>query len=234
MDKTRRDGPILLGRRHVLIGAALAVASGVALARQPRPSHPRIAAERFQSWVPKSFGQWTQVGNSGVVLPPPDTLRDRLYDNLVTAAYAAPDQPTVMLLLAYNNKQDGVVQVHRPEVCYPVGGYALSETHPIALTLLGRDVPANIFTAVGPDRTEQVIYFTRLGAAFPRSWAEQRIAVAHDNLAGRIPDGMMMRLSILGSDQPSAHATLDRFAADFLRASPVSLQNLLLGSTQRS
>jgi EpsI family protein len=173
------------------------------------------------------------VGDSGVVLPPPDALRDRLYDNLVTAAYQAPGEPTVMLLLAYNNKQDGVVQVHRPEVCYPVGGFRLSETRKIVLDLQGRAVPANIFSADGPDRKEQVVYFTRLGTAFPRSWAEQRIAVARDNLAGRIPDGMMMRISVLGADQHSAQAVLTGFSRDFLRASPPSLQALLLGPAER-
>ena len=219
----------LMDRRHVLIGGALAIASGVAFARQPRATTSRVPAEQFQNWIPARFGPWSRIGSSGVVLPPPDALRDRFYDNLATGAYEAPGEPLVMLLLAYNNKQDGVVQVHRPEVCYPVGGYALSDTRPISLPLLGQPVPANIFTAVGPDRTEQVIYFTRLGSAFPRSWAEQRIAVARDNLAGRIPDGMLMRISVLDSDQGSAKAILTRFCGEFMRASPRSLQNLLLG-----
>ncbi|TCJ34973.1 exosortase-associated protein EpsI, V-type [Parafrankia sp. BMG5.11] len=222
---------VLLGRRHFLIGGALAVASGVAFARQPKPTFPRIPTEKFQEWVPTKFGPWSKVGSSGVVLPPPDSLSDRLYDNLVTGTYEAPGQPLVMLLLAYNNVQDGVVQVHRPEVCYPVGGYQLSETREFDLDLRGRSIPANIFTAVGPERTEQVIYFTRLGSAFPRSWAEQRLAVAKDNLAGRIPDGMMMRVSVLGADQKAAHADLSRFSEQFVGAVPRQLLRLLLGGT---
>ena len=112
----------LLGRRHFMIGGALALASGVGWARQPRVHNPVIPAEQFEEWVPKRFDGWSMQGSSGVVLPPPDSLRDRLYDNLVTRRYQSPDQATVMLLLTYNNRQDGVLQVHRPEVCYPVGG----------------------------------------------------------------------------------------------------------------
>src|SRR3546814_21141626 len=73
--------------------------------------------------------------------------------------------------------QDGVLQIHRPEVCYPVGGYDLSPTRKVEVPVGNRKIPANFFTATGPDRIEQVQYFTRLGDSFPRSWAEQRLAV---------------------------------------------------------
>jgi EpsI family protein len=121
-----------------------------------------------------------------------------------------------------------VVQVHRPEVCYPVGGFELSETRKVSLAVLGKEIPANLFTADGPGRTEQVLYFTRLGGSYPRSWAEQRWTVAQANLAGRIPDGMMMRVSLLGRDQAAAFKTLSQFASQFIVASPRGLQKLLV------
>ena len=220
---------LLLGRRHFVIGGVLALASGVGWARQPRLHHPVIPAEQFEAWVPKRFDDWAMQGSSGVVLPPPDSLRDRLYDNLVTRRYQSPDQTTVMLLLTYNNRQDGVLQVHRPEVCYPVGGVALSDTTQFALPVGDQQIPANFFTAVGPNRTEQVAYFTRLGGAFPRSWMEQRIAVAEENIAGRIPDGFMMRVSLLGADPARALDTLEGFSERFISASPGALQKLILG-----
>jgi EpsI family protein len=223
-------GPqIVLSRRHMLIGGAFALASGVAIARQPRSYNNPVDAKLFDGWVPPRFGQWSAVSSSGVVLPPPDALRDRLYDNLVTRVYQAPGASYVMLLLAYNNVQDGVLQVHRPEVCYPAGGYQLSETRRIDLSAMGRTIPANIFTATGPRETEQVAYFTRLGDSFPRTWAEQRLSVVRANLDGKIPDGMMLRVSLYGTDQPAALRTLGGFADDFLRACPQPLRKLLLG-----
>lgn len=220
---TRSD---LLSRRHFLIGGALAATSAVAFARQPIAHEPVIKSEVFEAWVPERFGRWSVVSSSGVVLPPPDELSDRLYDNLVTRVYSAEDAQ-VMLLLAYNNKQDGVLQVHRPEVCYPVGGYVLSETQRIAVPALGRKIAANVFTATGPDRTEHVVYLTRLGDAYPRSWAEQRMAVIEENLAGRIPDGILLRASLLGTDRSAAVETLRAFIGEFAAASAPSLQRLL-------
>jgi hypothetical protein len=73
------------------------------------------------------------------------------------------------------------------------------------------------------------MYFTRLAQAFPRSWLEQRVAVARENIAGRIPDGMLMRVSVLSLEQASALPLLEGFTRDFIAASPRHLRRLLLG-----
>lgn len=220
------DGPTI-SRRGFVMGAAMLATSGIAYARQPTVHNPVVKAETFEKWVPNAFGRWSMVASSGVVLPSPDALSDRLYDNLVTRVYDSPES-AVMLLIAYNNRQDGMLQVHRPEICYPVGGFKLTETERISVPALGRRVPANVFTANGPDRTEQVVYFTRLGNAYPRSWAEQRIAVVEENLAGRVPDGIMLRASLLGTDRRSAIDILGGFINDLAASAAPSLQRLLV------
>lgn len=221
-----------VSRRNALIGGALAAASAFAFMRQPAIANPKVAEKTFDAWVPSNFGRWTTISQGGVVLPPPDALRDRLYDNLVTRVYAAGSGPAVMLLLAYNNVQDGVLQLHRPETCYPVGGYALSATRQVDIPVGNRQIPANFFTATGPDRVEQVQYFTRLGDSFPRSWAEQRLAVIRANIAGDIPDGMMMRVSTLGLDAPEAETLLDEFSRSFILHANARLQHLLVGTSR--
>jgi len=220
-------GGVQLSRRHFVMGAALLATSGLAFARQPTVQNPAVKADVFEKWVPARFGEWSVRASSGVVLPPPDALSDRLYDNLVTRVYLSEDQ-AVMVLLAYNNMQDGVLQVHRPEICYPVGGYVLTETQQISVPALGKQVPSNVFTAIAPDRTEQVVYFTRLGNAYPRSWAEQRLAVVEQNLAGRVPDGIMLRASVLSSDRAGSVDLLRRFIDSFVGAAAPSLQRLLV------
>lgn len=226
-DKVRPNPFQSLSRRHFIIGGAMVATSAVAFARQPDVYMPVVETDVFERWVPKSFGHWSLVGSSGVVLPPPDALSDRLYDNLVTRVYASGDT-YVMMLIAYNNRQDGMLQVHRPEVCYPVGGYVLTDTLPIPVDVLGREVPSNVFTATGPDRTEQVVYFTRLGDAYPRTWAQQRLVVMEENLVGRIPDGIMLRVSVLSKRREESLATLRSFIGEFAEASGPSLQKLLV------
>lgn len=222
-----------LSRRHFVLGGLLAGASAVTYAAQPQVRYTKIDQRKFDSWIPVKVGPWTVQGSSGVLLPPPDATKDRLYDNVITRVYEAPDRPFVMFLIAYNNKQDGVVQLHRPEVCYPAGGYTISPTEPVSVRLpTGRDIPANIFSAVGPSRTEQVLYWTRLGQSFPRSWVDQRVAVMMANLHGEIPDGALVRVSSTDNDRGQALGDLRSFMEMFFDQAPQELQRVMTGRQQ--
>ena len=232
--KVQGSNAVAVSRRELMIGAVLAGAAGTSFLLRPDSRMPPIENELFESWVPENVGNWQQVAASGVVLPPPDVLRDRIYDNLVTRIYISPDSQPMMVLLAYNNVQDGVLQVHRPEVCYPVGGFNLSEPRAVKLDALDRSVPATMFTATGPSRTEQVLYFTRLGSAFPRSWVEQRLAVIDANVVGRVPDGILFRVSTISKDVDRSIESMSRFTKGFLAGSDPPLRRLLLtGGTEQ-
>ena len=128
-------------------------AVGVAQVRLPQPNRKPIPRKTFESWVPNEVGPWTFLTSSGVVLPPQDSLSDRLYDNLVSRLYRAEAMPYVALAIAYNNTQDGVVQLHRPEVCYPAGGFQLTPTRAVEVNTSVGKISANFFTAKGYDRS---------------------------------------------------------------------------------
>jgi EpsI family protein len=229
-DLNDKASAVRFSRRDFVVGATLAGASAVGYAAQPKVVNPRVANAKFESWIPARAGAWSVEGNSGVVLPPPDALSDRLYDNLVTRVYRGPNSAAVMMLIAYNYKQDGVLQLHRPEFCYPAGGFRLSSTEPVTLALGGgRQVPASAFTAVNDVQTEQVLYFTRLGDSFPRRWIDQRLSVILANLRGRIPDGAMMRVSLLDTDQPRALEVMRGFLAAFFQGTSPALHHMLIG-----
>lgn len=216
-----------LARRKVLIGLGLAACSSVALARQPVPNRPKIETEVLEKLIPPRIGDFAFDTTSGLVLPPPDALSDRLYDNLITQTYVRPDGKVVMLLIAYNNRQDGVLQIHRPEVCYPAGGYTLTPTRPIETSLARASLlPTQTFVARSEMRTETVLYWTRVADEFPRRWIEQRLAVARENLAGNVPDGVLVRLSTL-SGEPGELPLLTRFVTDLYQQSPGALRQLL-------
>lgn len=217
-------------RRKVLVGAALTGAAAISWARMPKSRIPRIDGKQFEAMVPAQIGPWRFVTNSGVVLPPRDAFSDRLYDNLVSRVYADGAGNLVMLLIAYNNRQDGVLQIHRPEICYPAGGFALSPTEETTIPLRnGAAIPAQTFSATARDRHETVLYWTRVGQGFPRRWSEQRGAVISANLAGEVPDGLLFRISSLGQPSPLTLPKLKRFANEFLAASPPRLAMVLAG-----
>ncbi|QYU68908.1 EpsI family protein [Leptolyngbya sp. 15MV] len=226
-----RVGDTRLDRRKVLIGLAMAAASATAFARAPEPNRPRIKKTDFEALMPDTVGPWQFATSSGVILPPPDALSDRLYDNLVTRVYTDASRRPIMFLIAYNNRQDGMLQIHRPEICYPAGGFRLSPTRPADVQLAsGQVLPTNAFVATARDREEAVMYFTRVGSDFPQRWSEQRLAVIGANLRGVIPDGLLLRVSTFGRDTASDLAVLEDFITQFVEASPDRLRAIILGT----
>ncbi len=217
-------------RRNVLIGLMAAAASGLAFARQPTASVAPLKPGQLETMIPPQLDTWRFQATSGLVLPAPDALSDRLYDQIVKRVYVAPDMPIVMLLIAYSDRQDGMLQIHRPEICYPVGGFTLSDSRAIDLNAgVAKPVPSRFFTADGPSRTEQVLYWTRIGKDLPREWVDQRWAVVDANLAGQIPDGILVRLSAITPDSQLALKTLESFSTSLFRNVSAPTRRLLIG-----
>ena len=218
-------------RRDLLVGGAALVAAGTAYARMPRRPTMLIGKDQLDKLVPLKIDNWSYEMASGLVLPPPDQLARLLYDQQVTRSYASPDQLPVMLLMAYGSSQGGMLQIHRPEICYPASGFHLTETQITAIPLPdGHRVASRSFTASSDTRVEQVLYWTRIGDVVPTSWTGQRIAVIRSNLAGSIPDGLLVRLSTVSNDAAQAQTTLKKFAAEMLSAMTPASRNMLIGS----
>lgn len=229
-DDSLDDRQVPFSRRHLVVGGLLAGLAAASYARMPIKPDRRVPPGTLEALMPNRVGSWTFASSSGVVLPPPDALSDRLYDNLVVRTYTALDKPPVMLLVAYSNVQDGILQIHRPEFCYTAGGYELSPTVDLGIVdSNGVRHGANAFVATARDRTEQVLYWTRIGQSFPQSWAQQRLAVVKSNLRKITPDGLLARLSLLDEDRGRGLLTLGQFVAAFDRSAPPKLQAILFG-----
>lgn len=220
-----------LSRRNLLMGGALAAVAGIAYAREPKANPPLIKKGGLEKLIPMTVGNWEFKTSSGLVLPPPDALSDRLYDEMLTRVYVAPNAPPIMFLIAYSGTQDGLLQVHRPEVCYPVGGYDLSQTRNLELPLTASyKLPIRMFSATSAARNEQVLYWTRIGTEVPESWAQQRMAVIRANIRGVIPDGILVRASIMAPDAAEARPYLEAFVKQMIaRLNPLG-RKLLIGN----
>lgn len=221
--------PLLGTRRDLLIGAGCLVASGTALAMKPRHQIEFLGGAKIENLVPGKFAGWEFAAASGLILPPQDQMQNKLYTQLLTRTYADAAGEQMMLLIAYNASQDGVVQVHRPEVCYPASGFRLTKIAEHSVPLAPDvAVPSRYIVAETGLRREEIIYWTRLGNAFPRQWSEQRWAVFSQNLRGDIPDGLLVRIS---SVTPNVGVgALDRFARDLFSAVGEPMRRVLVGS----
>lgn len=214
----------LLTRRAMIAGGVLGGVSLLANSRRPDTPFRMIPDAKIDPLFPKQVADWEFATTNGLVLPPADQLRDRLYNAILTRYYSSPRDLPIMLLVAYNGKQDGMLQVHRPEVCYPAAGYELETQRLIPLDAgHGLTIPGHYIAARSTSRHEQMIYWTRIGNAFPTAWWEQHWAVAKENLKGRVPDGVLVRISTAAPDDKSAIRTLRRFLpALFEQLSPTA------------
>lgn len=221
---------IVPSRRDVLVGGGCLLAAGTAYGRMPRDPLMLIGKGDLERIIPLNVDNWSYETASGLVLPPPDQLARLLYDQQVTRSYTSPDQLPVMLLLAYGSSQGGMLQIHRPEICYPASGFQLTETDITSIPLdRDRAVASRTFTAKSDTRVEQVLYWTRIGELVPVSWTSQRLAVVRANLHGQIPDGLLVRLSTVSNDAEQAQATLKKFARAMIEAMPLAHRRMLIG-----
>lgn len=218
-----------LNRRQMVFGAAFLGAAAVAAARQPRSVIDLLGDRKLENVIPQQVGPWSFHSKSGLVIPPQDQLSDQLYAQLLTRVYTNPDSPPIMLLVAQGGGQTGVLQVHRPEVCYPAGGFVLmnQSKHQVGFSRESLDTVA--FTAAADSRVEQLIYWTRVGRELPDSWAEQRWAVAEANLKGQVPDAVLVRISTISPDRKESLALLDSFTRTLLETVSPATRKFLVG-----
>jgi EpsI family protein len=138
----------------------------------------------------------------------------------------------VMLLIAYGDTQNDLLQLHRPEACYPAFGFAITGSRKTLVPLAnGVFVPARALTASSAQRVEQILYWTRIGEHLPTDGREQRIAKLEDQLAGIVPDGVLVRISMIADDAEQGLALNRAFATDLMKAIPARNRSMLIGTS---
>ena len=219
-----------LSRRKMMIGMALAGTVALSELYVPKRSMPRLTDKSFTAMFPTRIGPWTYLTASGLILPPEDQLSRTLYEQLLTRTYADGDADPVMMVLAYSSIQEGRLQVHRPEVCYPASGFAILDNEPSTIPIDDQfTLPARFLIADRGARREFILYWTRVGPDVPTRWFDQRLMMAKANLKGYIPDGMLARVSVVGNDRDAAMKTLQDFVRTLVGSVDRQARTLLIG-----
>jgi EpsI family protein len=222
----RRD----VSRREAIAGIMMLSAATAAFARMPNIKQDLLGKAKLDDVIPDQIGKWRFVDQSGLVLPPEDQLSLALYSQLLTRVYWDGVNPPVMLLIAYSANQTGFLQVHRPEICYSAGGFALGPITPQSIEVgPGQKISANLMPATLRDSTEFVLYWTRIGSAVPPTWSAQRWAIALDNLKQIIPDAALVRISTIMPDKADAVETLTAFAQALVTSPKPEFRKVLIG-----
>lgn len=217
-------------RRDLMFGVAMGAAGLAGFASRPHAETGAFLPGALDRLVPTAVGEWQYGTTNGVIIPPSEDEPGGAYDQIIVRSYGAPNQPNVMLLIAYGSGEHGLSQVHRPEACYPSFGFTMSNKRPVELPIGGgRAIPATFYTASSNERVEQLVYWTRVGERYPTSWREQTVDLALANFRGVAPDGVLLRLSIMGGDPDMARAVIGGFHAELMKSISPAGRRALLG-----
>ena len=190
--------------------------------------------ERFslEAMVPKAFGDW-ELDAAVVPLqadPGQRQMLERLYDQTLSRTYVDRDGQRVMLSIAYGGDQSRALQLHLPEVCYVAQGFdMLKSGHDILDTGYGA-VPVKRLVARQNLRNEPITYWITVGDQAARPGVDQKLRRFAYGLSGKIPDGMLVRVSTIHADEREAYRVQDRFARGMLAAVGMNGRLRLMGA----
>jgi EpsI family protein len=223
----------VIDRRDILIGGGCALAAGAAWAMVPRRRVSLLGARSLDAILPRAFGAWTSRDTSDLVAPTePDSLAARLYESTVARVYQQKSTgQEVMALFAHGDTQSDDLQVHRPEICYPAFGFAISDSRAQVIAVASAvDIPARSLVADGAGRRETVLYWTRLGEFLPRDRKEQQLDRMRTALKGELADGILVRFSVGGPDAAASIALMQAFAPALVKAMAPADRQVLIGA----
>lgn len=221
-------------RKAALTLAAMLLAATASIVAKPT----RLVAEMgpkldLEAKFPQGFGDWRIDPHVMPVRADPVLQRvvEEAYDQVVSRTYVNSQGYRIMLSAAYTGKRDQAMDVHRPEVCYPAQGLSIKRrTWDASLTLPERELPLKRLVAGNGERHEPISYWLVVGRDVANSGTSHRVATFKYGLTGRIPDGMLVRVSSVDPDETRSFAMQDAFVRDMLAAMDTDFRSRLLGA----
>ena len=219
--------------RNVILLVLMLVASGLALAL--RPTEKAVSHEPpidLQVVIPRAFGDWREEQRDAlqIVDPQQKEMIEKIYTQTLSRTYVNGGGYRIMLAIAYGDDQRDSMQMHYPEVCYPAQGFLLEGKETGILTTAGGSIPVTrIRTSLG-QRNEPVTYWTIVGNQVFQGGLQKKLAELKYGLKGKIPDGMLIRVSSIDDEATNAYEIQTQFANQMLHALTPEHRRKLNGS----
>ncbi|WP_153115692.1 exosortase-associated protein EpsI, B-type [Rhodocyclus tenuis] len=221
--------------RNSILLALMLAASGLAFALRPTQKiaeqGPKVDLETM---IPQAFGDWREEQQSAtqIVDPQQKAMIDKIYKQTLSRTYVNGEGYRIMLSISYGSDQTDSMQVHKPEVCYPAQGFVLQGKQVGSLKTSQGSIPVTrIFATLG-QRSEPVTYWTTVGDRVVASGINKKLIEMSYGLTGKIPDGMLIRISSIDPEAAKAYAMQDRFAAQMLAGLAPEYRQRVAGNLQ--
>jgi EpsI family protein len=212
----------------LLMFAASVVAHVTRPVRKAADIEPAISLEAM---IPKAFGDWREEPQRlvQVINPQAAQLIDKIYSQVLARAYVNSEGYRIMISLAYGSDQRGELQAHKPEVCYPAHGFTVHKNESSQImTPFGKLALRRLYTTMG-QRQEPVSYWFAVGGTPVQGRLQKRLVDLKYGFTGRIPDGMLFRVSSIDPDQSRANRYQDHFINQLLQTIPTTDRKRLSG-----
>lgn len=221
--------------RHFLAGLAMLVAAGLAFALTPREKlaeqGPKVDLEVM---VPKQFGVWRvdETLAPQVVSPDVQAKLNAIYGQTLSRTYVNPKGERIMLSIAYgSNQSSDDFQVHRPEFCYKAQGFELMQSADDVVKLpWGALTVRRLVATTTRGRHEPITYWVTIGDKTTLPGIGRKLTQLSYGLTGKIPDGLLFRISTIHTDARKAYQLQDEFVANLLSSVPLSDRTRLAGT----
>jgi EpsI family protein len=217
------------------VTAGILMAATAIAAPSLKPVPVAGATLDLETVIPAQFAGWTLDPESVPVAPSPDVKErlDRLYRSVVSRTYVNAHGERMMITVAYGGDQSDALKAHRQEVCYTAQGFTIHDLHHGTLSAPGASIPVTRMLAVREERSEPVTYWFTMGDRVVRGRTERLAMQLREGFAGRIPDGMLVRISSISTDPERAYAAQQAFIAELLAAMPAADRVRLAGAPRQ-
>ncbi|MGZ4968199.1 MAG: exosortase-associated protein EpsI, B-type [Methylobacter sp.] len=214
----------------ILILMLLTAAAAVLLKPAQKTSEQQTQIN-LETMIPKQIDHWREDDSTvyPLVSAEKQSLVNKLYNQILSRAYINDKGQRIMLSIAYGSEQSDMMQVHKPEVCYSAQGFQILKSAAGIFNTGFGTVPVKRLLAVQGTRVEPLIYWITIGDTMTVSSRQWKLAQLKYGLTGKIPDGMVFRVSSLG-DESVAYPAQEDFIKALLQALSPENRKRLIGS----
>jgi EpsI family protein len=199
-----------------------------------KPTHkladtaPAIDLEQL---IPLQFDGWKEDPGPTLLIANPQqiALLNKLYNQTLSRSYVDQQGYRIMLSIAYGGDQSDSLQLHKPEVCYPAQGFELMAKTDASIQIESRTIPVVRLDVRQAERLEKVTYWTTVGDQIVQGKVQKKLVEMSYGLSGKIPDGILFRVSSLDGDNERAYARQTEFVRALMSAVTPATRARLIG-----
>ena len=205
--------------KPVLAGLLMVIAALLAFAGRPTERIADASAPvDLERMIPAQVDDWRidPTIMPLVVSPDAQAMLNKLYNQTLARTYVNSAGQRVMLSIAYGGDQSDSLRLHAPEVCYAAQGFEVVRNRVGELATNYGVLPIKRLVATLGPRNEPITYWMTVGDRATLSGLRQKLVQIRYGMTGKIPDGILVRVSSIGADAAHSYDVQDRFIKGLL------------------